>query len=442
MDTLDSVRRLLDALPRTRLRRGGVEVPAFRACGVAGFYCAALVALAGGLLKGLSPQVVALLALVCALSFFAYAHARRLLTGRENLVLFEHVWFALLSSALALYSVGEPVLPYLDVVCVGLCAFLAAGRVGCLLVGCCHGQPSSVGLSYGEDCADEGFPAHLVGVRLFPVPAVEAAGWLFIGACGFAALPFAAAGRVLVWFLLSYGIMRFGLEGLRGDARPHVLGLSHARWMALCGVLFALWLSQGARAAGALVYVTVFASLVAWSALSGARGRCRRLTSSEHVREVRGVVLAELCAPRRDGLTSPVARRTSSGLCVAVSRGGATLPAFTHISLSLPRGRADLPLLCDLAARAFPELVADSAQYTERNVLHFAVPLHLGEDELTSAARDGLARALYGHVVRRLQRARETRAAGVEPGQSHSAAPPAFGEPQLWQFERRGVAGG
>src|SRR5205085_11423296 len=223
--------------------------------------------------------------------------------------------------------------PYLDVVSVGLCAFLAAGRVGCLLVGCCHGQPSSVGLSYGEDCAAEGFPAHLVGVRLFPIPAVEAAGLVFVGTCGFVALPFAQAGRVLIRFLLSYGVMRFGLEGLRGDPRPHALGLSHARWMALAGIRFALRLSQGARAAGALIYLILLVSLAAWVALRRARDWRARLLANAHVREMRGVVKAELGDALRDGLASPVARTTSSGVCVAVSRGGEMRTASAHISL-------------------------------------------------------------------------------------------------------------
>ena len=33
--------------------------------------------------------------------------------------------------------------PYLDATALGLGAFLACGRVGCTLAGCCHGRPAS-----------------------------------------------------------------------------------------------------------------------------------------------------------------------------------------------------------------------------------------------------------------------------------------------------------
>ena len=56
-------------------------------------------------------------------------------------MLLEHVWVALGAVALLRWAAGAPVLPGLDVLAVGLCPFLACGRLGCVTVGCCHGQP-------------------------------------------------------------------------------------------------------------------------------------------------------------------------------------------------------------------------------------------------------------------------------------------------------------
>ena len=105
----------LDRLPRTRFGAGSREAPAFRSLGVAGYYAALVVTLGGGLLVGRSILTLAVVSAVCALSFFGWAHLRRLMTGREHLVLLEHVWVALLCAWGALAAMGEPVLPYLDV---------------------------------------------------------------------------------------------------------------------------------------------------------------------------------------------------------------------------------------------------------------------------------------------------------------------------------------
>ena len=211
--------RLLDALARPRIFRGSCERPAFRSLGVAGYHAALVATLGAGLAAGRSLLVVATVAAVSAVSFFAWAYLRRALTGRETLVLLEHVWLAELASAGTLDLLREPILPYLDAVSVGLAVFLAFGRTGCLLAGCCHGHPASVGVRYGEDAARDGFPAHLVGVRLFPVQAIEALGLAGIALVGLGLAAGAAPGRALVWFLASYAVIRFGLEGLRGDER-------------------------------------------------------------------------------------------------------------------------------------------------------------------------------------------------------------------------------
>jgi prolipoprotein diacylglyceryltransferase len=393
-----SLNALLDSLPRTRLGRWGRETPAYQGLGIAGFYGALIVVFAGGLLAGRSLLVLAGLALVCALSFFAYTYLRRWITGQERLVLLEHVWFALAASAATLWALREPSAPYLDIVAAGMCFFLAAGRAACTLVGCCHGRPASLGIVYGDECAADGFPRHLVGVRLLPVPAIEMFGLVGIGASGLAALPFARPGLVFAWFLLSYAVLRFGLEGLRGDARPEFLGLSRARWMALAQAGGVLWWLEGAALDRTRIVVAcvLLATLVAGLIVMKASDRSRGILRPSHVLEVRAAIPAEL--PER-----PLVRATSQGVKIAVSDSGAAFGAEAHVSLSLASGRADLELLCQLAARAFPEVPPEAASPGGRAILHLLVAVPPAAGEYASGSLAARGSALYGAVVRRAQ---------------------------------------
>jgi hypothetical protein len=395
----ERVNAWLDRLPRTRFGRLGREVPAFRSCGVAGYYVALVATLAGGLLTGRSLLVLGILSAVCAFSFFAWAQARRAITGREELVLLEHVWIAELASALALRALGEPALPYLDVISVGLSFFLAAGRVGCTLVGCCHGAPSEIGIVYGEAHVRDGFSRHLAGVRLLPVPLLEAASLAAVGVTGLAALPFCAPGSVIAWFLAAYAIVRFGLEGLRGDARPHALGLSVGRWMAIVELAAALAIKEHARLASPSVKVAcaVALTLVIVAGIVDRRRlrRTRALLDPAHAASLRAIVRS---APRDVG-AGPLLQRTAQGVGVAVSAAGPD--EGVHVSLRLPDGQRDLAALCALAARALPELHLETARLAGEGELLF---LHVTELlELARETAAALEIALYGAVVRRFQ---------------------------------------
>jgi hypothetical protein len=82
-----------------------------------------------------------------------------------------------------------------------------------------------------------------------------------------------------------------------------------------------------------------------------------------------------------------------------VSRTEATNGTL-HVSLSRPEARADVVLLCELAARSFPALEADDARLTSGSILHVLVPAD-GAEGFTTTSRPGAL--LYGAVVRRLQ---------------------------------------
>jgi prolipoprotein diacylglyceryltransferase len=399
---------VLDELPRPRLLHVGREVPAFRTCGVVGFYVSLVVLFGSGLLSGRSLLVLAILALVSGLSFFVYTYLRMWITGHEQLVLLEHVWFALACNAATLALMGAPVLTYLDVVAVALCPFLAGGRVGCTLVGCCHGIPSSVGIVYGSDCVRDGFPAHLAGVRLFPVAAIEAIGLLIIGAVGLATLPFAPGGRVLGWYLISYSVMRFGLEGARGDLRPHFLGLSQARWMAILEAMLAVHLgASGGHLSLPTIEATLFGVVFVGIVVRWRLDWRRQILAPAHVEEIRRRTLDDLARPVP--WNEPIVHATTSGVSLAVSRTpvrATDANAVGHVSLALDDRHRDLVTLCDLAVRAFPSLAVDGAELTGGRLLHVRIPLPFNPTAVPSSGLPTRGQALFGSIAYQLQHER------------------------------------
>jgi hypothetical protein len=305
----------------------GRRIPAFRACGLQGVVAAVAVGL---LLVDGSKAVMAAVCVAACGAFLALALVTKVLGGAERLVYYHHQAAVVAVAALVPWALGKPVLPYLDAAAVGLGVFLACGRLGCLLAGCCHGKPASHGVRYRAEHAEEGFPAYLVGVPLVPVQALESVGVLVIAAVGAGiVLADADAGSALAWYLTAYAVLRFGLELLRGDPpRPYVLGLSAAQWTSLA-VVFAVALADAApgytAAAGALAGGAVVVA-----------ARRRPLFSPRHVAEL------------ANALDGDGVRETSLGL--RVSSGA--VDGITHYTLSR-RGEA----LADRDAAALARLL-------------------------------------------------------------------------------------
>lgn len=330
-------RRLSAGTDPAVLRLGGRRVPLFRSIGIAGYYGALLVALVAGIRAEVHPIVVFGLSGAAAASFFLWGLARRAITGRESLVLLEHVWVAGFVVAAFCWAAGVDVLRGLDVLACGLTVFLAAGRIGCFSVGCCYGVPAGFGTTYP---AEAGLPARLTGVRLLPVQLIEAAALLVIGGVALSV----AGGRpgvATVWFLLSYAVVRFGTEGLRGDDRPMVAGLSRQRWLCVIQAVGAGFLAaraipgvgeQALIATGAVLVPAAVAGLV----LLRSRRRSP-LLRSDALDETWALIERLSKTP---GLSErPVLDSTRAGVRVAVSR---LLPGETqydeladvHVSLS------------------------------------------------------------------------------------------------------------
>ncbi len=290
---MDLLNRHLDKLVRLEMRLLHRPRPAFQVCGYTGLTLAIILSLILASVRGLSPVVIAALILAAVLTFFGLVMATKIITGEERIIYYHHEIAVMIVAALLLRLFGQPVLPYLDltILCIGL--FLVCGRIGCLMVGCCHGRPHRWGVCYRKEHADAGFTPYFVGVRIFPVQAVESL-WVFcIVTTGVAfVLNGRPAGAALAWYVVTYDLGRFCFEFLRGDPdRSYLWGFSQPQWISLmlmCGVV---WAETAGVLPFHLWHVVATACLaLAMTAIVLARrfsGTARhRLLHPRHVREV------------------------------------------------------------------------------------------------------------------------------------------------------------
>jgi hypothetical protein len=205
---------------------------AFVTCGALGVLTGLPTALLLASHLGLSMKLIAASAIAGIATLLATGMIAKILTGEELFVYFRDIAPIFAAVAGVVWAAHQPVLPYLDCIVVGACLFLAFGRIGCLFVGCCHGRPSRWGIRYGHNHANRGFPSCYVGVRLFPIQAVESL-WVFCLAASAIAIVWNGAppGTVLTFYIAAYSIGRFFIEFGRGDAaRPFVFHFSEAQW--------------------------------------------------------------------------------------------------------------------------------------------------------------------------------------------------------------------
>jgi len=142
---------------------------------------------------------------------------------------------------------------------------LGFGRMGCLLAGCCFGQPLNAPWaivfphfsSASEKQAQLGLlpSASLDSLPVHPTQLYESAGALAIAA--FLMLYFHPRkrydGQVFLAFVGLYAALRFSLEFFRSDDRGGLIGLSTSQWISviLAGMAIAAnrWLSRRSDAA-------------------------------------------------------------------------------------------------------------------------------------------------------------------------------------------------
>ena len=210
----------------------GISVNRFQACGYVGLASAIALTVSLVWYLRLSYWIVTLVILTTILTFLTLTVLTEVCTGKPRLVYYRCFLAAMGSVATLVLSLGHPLLPYLDVAVVGIGLFVACGRMGCLLVGCCHGRPFKWGVRYREADAAPDFPEHLTGIPLFPVQAVESCWVLVVVLIGVAQIINGQpSGSALSTYIVGYGVGRFCFEFLRGDVRRRYLrGISEAQW--------------------------------------------------------------------------------------------------------------------------------------------------------------------------------------------------------------------
>jgi len=229
-----SFARSLDQLVRWKARHGR-SCNAFQLCGCLGVILASALAIALTIYLDLSPVVTILIVLAAILTFLGLVLVTKFISGKEQIIYYHHEIAVILISSLLLLVLSTPVLAYLDVTVLGIGTFLAFGRVGCFMVGCCHGRPYRWGVSYRQEHARAGFTPYYVGVRLFPIQLVESIwvlGTVIVGSC--LVISGQQPGSVLAWYVVTYDLGRFWFEFMRGDpARPYLFGFSQPQWISV-----------------------------------------------------------------------------------------------------------------------------------------------------------------------------------------------------------------
>ncbi len=155
----------------------------------------------------------------------------------------------------------------------------AAGRIRCLVQGCCHGReaPPSVGIRYVHPRSRVCYLAHLSGVPLHPTP-VYSILWNGVVAASMARLWFLRAPLPLVagLYLILTGLGRFVEESYRGEPQtPVIARLRFYQWVAVASVLLGAGMTMVHHDAAApapsfrwlSLAVAFFFGLCAWLAL-------------------------------------------------------------------------------------------------------------------------------------------------------------------------------
>ena len=272
------------------MRLGPRQCPAFVFFVGLGLLLAVALGGALALRLGLSVGLMAFLGALGVATEATLAGLRRRLTGQDRMVFLQSLLAIAAVTAVTLWLIGWPVLPYLEALLLAVGLLQATGRLGCFKAGCCHGRPHTWGVCYRQAHTAAGLDPYLVGVPLVPVQLAEAGWSLGSVALGCAAALHSAPGNGLAAYLTAYCVGRFGFEFLRGDAwRPYAAGFSEAQWTALL-------LATAVAAAGWLGALPAPAwQPVAWGGLLGTaalvalkRGTTarHRLVQPRHVAEV------------------------------------------------------------------------------------------------------------------------------------------------------------
>jgi phosphatidylglycerol:prolipoprotein diacylglycerol transferase len=139
--------------------------------------------------------------------------------------------------------------PAFDVLAVCTALVHGAGKIGCLLAGCCYGKVCvpAMGIVYSDPKGQ----AHPLNTPLYPVQLIDAI--IIFSACIFLVryrLRKKFDGELMLWYIFIYSTARFFTEFLRGDDDRGFIGpLSQSQWVSVvllitAGVLYRILLRR------------------------------------------------------------------------------------------------------------------------------------------------------------------------------------------------------
>jgi prolipoprotein diacylglyceryltransferase len=235
------------------------------ACGFTGYLVGLVLAMWLSWRAGFALPARLVVAIGPPFTFLIVTAVIRSIAGHERIVFYEKALSVVAITAPAAWLAGGRFLEALDAVTLGLGAFLAFGRAGCLRVGCCYGRPWRYGIRYGHDHVLAGFDARLRDVPLLPIQIADGAVAAAMTVIGVLIARTGPAGHATALWAAGYGVSRFTLELLRGDPRPDKLGVSEAQWTALVtsSLAILLWPAPAIIACAALIAVATAAIALA-----------------------------------------------------------------------------------------------------------------------------------------------------------------------------------
>ena len=261
MSAKQLLNRSLDQIVRPRAHLSGRIWNTYLIWQYIGFAIGALLISVITFLKALSPLVIAGVITIPILTSILLFKSMDIIGSPYPLLIwarkgiYHYQILSIASAIVFLWLIEEPILLYVDVLVIGFTGAQINGRIGCLMVGCCHGRPHPWGVCYGEKHVEAGYRNYLQGARLLPVQLFEAIWLLFLTIIAIIFLLNGhIPGEVLAWYVVGYGTGRFFLEFLRADTdRLYFQQFSEAQWttliliclitfMELSGILpFHLW---------------------------------------------------------------------------------------------------------------------------------------------------------------------------------------------------------
>jgi hypothetical protein len=339
---------LLDRIIRPEVGFLGRRESAYLAWGKVGLALAIGLGLVLTYQQGLSLAIILLLSATSVAALLGQTLVMKMLTGEEELVYYRHEIAIIAIAALTLWLIDQPIWPYLDITVLAVGTFLVCGRVGCLMVGCCHGRPHACGVQYSSAHTAAGFTRHYVGIRLFPIQLVESVWVLATVVVGVWMIGRGRSpGEAFAWYVIVYDIGRFSFEFVRGDTgRPQAGGFSEAQWTSVVLMLVVV----AAEMLGLLPFhmwhaVATASVVIAWIAVAWSRAPFalarHRLLDPAHVTELASALDAvELDIPGPRDTAVHVAR-TSLGVQLSAGEMHDAHGVVRHYTLSWSGGELE-----------------------------------------------------------------------------------------------------